>query len=55
MEQYVKVKGITGSVFMAAGATGEIVGPIIIGTLFDRFGPSCHSCMLCVLQYLHLW
>ena len=38
-EQYIKVTGITGSVFMVAGAGGEMVGPLVIGLLFDKLGP----------------
>ena len=38
-QQYIPVSGILGTVFMIAGSVGEMVGPAVIGLLFDKVGP----------------
>ena len=53
-EQYIKVTGITGSVFMVACAGGEMVGPVVIGVLFENLNLS-HFSISCVSPMLYLW
>lgn len=37
-ERYVKISGAVGTIFLIAGATGEIVGPLILSAMYKRFG-----------------
>ena len=51
-EQYIKVTGITGSVFMVACAGGEMVGPVVIGVLFDKLGPKSFLYIMCLANVI---
>ena len=37
-ERYVNVSGGVGTIFLTAGATGEIVGPLILSALYKQYG-----------------
>ena len=37
-ERYVNLSGGVGTIFLTAGATGEIVGPLILSALYKRYG-----------------